>query len=88
MALETPTLITGHNNYRDCILAFYALLEIEDRGNPVVRYVRTTFLTCDAATFNGFKAANQHLGNMEQNIPSLYKVLMMLLSQQLLLLLI
>ena len=80
VVLETPALITGHRDYKEVMLAFYALLEIEDRGNPAVRYVRTTFLTCNAATFDGFKAANQYLSNMELNIPSLYKVFMTLLS--------
>lgn len=39
--LGTPGLIQGHNNYKEVLLAFYALLETEDRGNPPVRYVRT-----------------------------------------------
>ena len=68
--LETPALITGHNNYKEVMLAFYALLGIEDRGNPPVRYVRTTFLTCDVATFDGFKSANQYLSNMVSAIRS------------------
>ena len=80
VVLETPELIQGHNNYKEVLVAFYALLETEDRGNPPVRYVRTNYLTCDAATWDAFKGANQYLSNMEQNIPCLYKVLTLLLS--------
>ena len=77
--LDSPEYIQGHNNYKEVLVAFYETLETEDRGNPVVRYVSTTFLTMDAAAFNDFKGANQYLSDMRQDIPSLFKVLSMIL---------
>lgn len=78
--LETPDQIQGHTNYREVLVAFYKTMATEDRGNPVVRFVRTSFMTCDAGAFNDFKGENQYLSDMRQDIPSLFKVLHMIMN--------
>lgn len=80
-ALETPPLITGHNDYTNVLGAFYDTLEIVDMGpadNPV-RYIKTNFITCNQANFNTLKNASPHLGNLRQDVHSLFKIINMIL---------
>ena len=76
--LTAPQLITGHNDYRDVLGALYDTFEIIDvAGPPPSRYVRSNFMFCDRADFDAFKNKHHLLGQMEQNIQSLFSLLTM-----------